>query len=162
MKLPKSKLKLTLLAAPVAFLGAVVLCGICQYLFHLPEQDNLGLVRLYAGFNWTFVILCAQILFLMPAIEEVIFRLPTRWIKHPAFAVGTSIAFVFAHYPDWALLAQKHEFVIRPLDNAFLGLFFFALVQCWLYRRTKAIWCPMLNHSIFNATNLILLFVLPK
>ena len=44
---------------------------------------------------------------------------------------------------------------------AFLALFFFGLAQCWLYAKTDRIWCPMLNHFLFNLTNLILLIVIP-
>ena len=47
-------------------------------------------------------------------------------------------------------------------DAAFLALFFFGLAQCWLYRKTDHIWCAILNHGLFNLTNLVLLFLLPQ
>ena len=34
--------------------------------------------------------------------------------------------------------------------------------QCWLYKKTGRLWCPVLNHALFNLTNLILLFILPE
>ena len=62
-----------------------------------------------------------------------------------------------------ALLFSAAHYIQQPFpDAAFLALFFFGLAQCWLYRKTGNIWCAMVNHGLFNATNLILLFVLPE
>ena len=47
-------------------------------------------------------------------------------------------------------------------NNAFIALFFFGMAQCWLYRKTDRLWAPMLNHALFNLTNLVLLFILPE
>ena len=63
----------------------------------------------------------------------------------------SSLLFSAAHY-----LAQPWP------DAAFLALFFFGAAQCWLYLKTGRIVCAMLNHALFNLTNLVLLFVLPK
>ena len=66
-------------------------------------------------------------------------------------ALVSSLAFSAAHY------------IFQPFpDAAFVALFFFGLAQCWLYCKTDRIWCPMLNHFLFNLTNLVLLFVLPQ
>ena len=51
----------------------------------------------------------------------------------------------------WSLLA---------LGIAFIALFFFGVAQCWLYRKTDRIWCPMLNHALFNLTNVVLLLTI--
>ena len=63
----------------------------------------------------------------------------------------SSLLFSAAHY-----LAQPWP------DAAFLALFFFGVVQCGLYQKTGRIVCAMLNHALFNLTNLVLLFVLPE
>ena len=61
-----------------------------------------------------------------------------------------------------ALFSAAH-YISQPFpDSAFIALFFFGLAQCWLYAKTDRIWCPMLNHTLFNLTNLVLMFVLPK
>ena len=61
-----------------------------------------------------------------------------------------------------ALFSAAH-YIAQPFpDAAFLALFFFGLAQCWLYRKTDRIWCAMLNHFLFNLTNLVLLFVVPE
>ena len=46
--------------------------------------------------------------------------------------------------------------------SSFIALFAFGLMQCELYRRTEALWCPMLQHMLFNATNIVLLFMFPS
>ena len=61
-----------------------------------------------------------------------------------------------------ALFAAAH-YIAQPWpDAAFLALFFFGLAQCGLYRKTGRLWCAMLNHALFNLTNLVLLFILPE
>ena len=178
-----SKLRLTLKAWPVITAATVGLCYLTQTVakwfgIELPDQANIELVKRYAGWNRTFILLCAQVIILMPAIEELIFRyllfkLPLRILHkrgggtpppqtfiltsgrgRPAtkfMAVFSSILFSAAHY-----LAQPWP------DAAFLALFFFGLAQCWLYRKTDRLWCAILNHGLFNLTNLVLLFVLPE
>ena len=149
-------LKFTLKAWPVIAIATIGLCYLTQTVakwfgIELPDQANIDLVRRYAGWNWTFILLCVQVLVLMPAIEELIFRLPTRWLRHPLAAAGSSVLFSAAHY------------IFQPWpDTAFIALFFFGLAQCWLYRKTGRLWCAMLNHGLFNLTNLVLLFILPE
>ena len=152
-------LKFTLKAWPVIALATIGLCYLTQLVagwcgIELKEQQNVDLIRQMAGWNWRFMLNCALVLVIMPMIEESIFRLPTRWLKpHPRqFALGAAILS--------ALFSAAHYFAQPWPDNAFLALFFFGLAQCWLYRKTN-IWCVMLNHGLFNATNLVLLFILP-
>ena len=184
-----SRLRLTLKAWPVIALATIGLCYLTQTVakwfgIELPDQANIELVKRYAGWNRTFIFLCAQVLVLMPAIEELIFRyclfrLPIKVgralrarrnhdsaetaplsdcgeagvLALPLLAAATvsSILFSAAHY-----LAQPWP------DAAFIALFFFGLAQCWLYRKTGHLWCAILNHGLFNLTNLVLLFILPE
>ena len=174
-----NNLKFTLKAWPVIAIATIGLCYLTQTVaklfgIELPDQANIELVKRYAGWNKTFILLCAQVLILMPAIEELIFRLllfklpTTKLVKFRRFtdspesliakpsitkltAVISSILFSAAHY-----LAQPWP------DAAFIALFFFGLAQCWLYKKTDRLWCAMLNHGLFNLTNLVLLFVLPE
>ena len=72
-------LKFTLKAWPVIALATIGLCYLTQTVakwfgIELPDQANIELVKRYAGWNRTFIFLCAQVLVLMPAIEELIFR----------------------------------------------------------------------------------------
>ena len=162
-----NNLKFTLKAWPVIAAATIGLCYLTQTVakgfgIELPDQANIEMVKKYLGFNRTFILLCAQVIVIMPALEELIFRgllfkLPRKLFDAKrktvviAFATGSSVLFSAAHY------------IVQPWpDAAFLALFFFGLAQCWLYRKTDRIWCAMLNHALFNLTNLILLFVLPE
>ena len=81
-------LRLTLKAWPLIALLTIGLCYLTQTVakgfgIELPDQANIELVKRYAGWNKTFILLCAQVIALMPAIEELIFRyllvkLPTK------------------------------------------------------------------------------------
>ena len=167
--------KLTLKAWPVIAAVTIGLCYLTQTIaksfgIELPDQANIELVKRYAGWNWNFAFLCAQVIIIMPTIEELIFRyllfkLPIRlagkhqWgsgvlaalTKTAPWAIFSSILFSAAHY-----LAQPWP------DAAFIALFFFGLAQCWLYKKTAHLWCAILNHGLFNLTNLVLLFILPE
>ena len=162
-----SSLKLTLKSWPLIALLTIGLCYLTQTVakgfgIELPDQANIEMVKKYLGFNRTFILLCAQVIVIMPALEELLFRgllfkLPRKLFDARrktvviAFAIVSSILFSAAHY------------IVQPWpDAAFLALFFFGLAQCWLYRKTDRIWCAMLNHALFNLTNLVLLFVLPE
>ena len=169
-----SSLKFTLKSWPVIAAATIGLCYLTQTVakwfgIELPDQANIELVKRYAGWNWTFAFLCLQILVLMPAVEELIFRwllwrLPARTLdgrlktedgrRISVTGIGAAVSsalFSAAHY-----LAQPWP------DAAFIALFFFGLAQCWLYRKTDRLWCTMLNHGLFNLTNLVLLFILPE
>ena len=168
--------KTTLKAWPAIAAATIGLCFLTQggaklFGIDLPDQQNVEIVRrwLMHAFDspknfGTCAFLLLQVLALLPAVEETIFRwllvrLPTRIAAkagrrkalEASLAVVSSALFSAAHY-----IAQPFP------DAAFIALFFFGLAQCWLYRKTDRIWCPMLNHFLFNLTNLVLLFVLPQ
>jgi len=157
----------------------------------LPDQANIDIVRRCAGWNWTFAFLCLQIIVLLPAVEELafrylLFRLPLRLAgktKEGSFLTsGEDAASPFQDECDqgrsgvlaacqktapWAILASAlfsaAHYIAQPWpDAAFVALFFFGLAQCWLYKKTDRLWCPILNHALFNLTNLVLLFIIPQ
>jgi len=158
------RLRTTLKAWPAIFVIAVALSFLTQQVaklfgIDLPDQAQVEFVRRYAGWNLTFAFIVVQVVLLLPVIEEVVFRwliwmLPSRLARlgrgSLPLAVVSSCIFMAVHY------------ISQPFpDSAFIALFFFGLAQCWLYRRTGWLWCAMLNHTLFNLTNLVLLFVLP-
>jgi membrane protease YdiL (CAAX protease family) len=158
----RAKIILTLKAWPVITLTTIALCFLTQqtaklFGIELPDQANLSIVRRMAGLNWNFALLVLQIIVILPICEELIFRLPLRAAKKRSaratwiFAAGLSALFSAAHY-----IAQPFP------DSAFVALFAFGLAQCRLYRKTDSIFCPILNHALFNLTNLILLFIVPE
>ena len=155
------KLKQTLKAWPAIAAATIGLCFLTKLVagwfgIDLPDQQNVGVARqlLLHAFDsgrhfFSAAFFLAQVVVLLPAIEELIFRLPTRWLRHPAWIVLFSALFSAVHY-----IAQPWP------DAAFIALFFFGLAQCWLYRKTERIWCPMLNHALFNLTNVVLLLII--
>lgn len=153
------KFKFTLKAWPVIALATIGLCYLTQLVagwcgIELKEQQNVDTIRKMLGFNAAFLFNCALVLVIMPLLEEIFFRLPTRWLKpFPVqFWLGATLLS--------ALFSAAHYFGQPWPDNAFLALFFFGLAQSWLYKKTN-IWCAALNHGLFNLTNLVLLFVVP-
>lgn len=175
----KTKLTTTIRLWPLIFLATIALSLLTQatakaFGIDLPEQDNIALVRRMAGWNMTFLFLVLQIVVLLPAAEEILFRwllwrLPLKISRAaqerivPACVVAavSSAIFSFAHYIDYAGWVRSGVFTLRSPDNAFLALFFFGMAQCWLYRKLSSLPSAMLNHALFNLTNLLLLFVIP-
>ena len=168
-------LKFTLKAWPVIAAATIGLCYLTQLVAKsfgivLPDQANIEIVKRYAGWNKTFILLCAQVLVLMPAVEELIFRyplfkLPAKWAGKREW--GSGILSALTKTAPWAIISSilfsAAHYIFQPFpDSAFLALFFFGLAQCWLYRKTDHLWCAILNHGLFNLTNLVLLFILPE
>ena len=180
-----NRLKFTFKAWPVIATATIGLCFLTQYVaelfgVELPDQQNVEVVHQWLAHAFdspkNFAVcasLIAQVLVLMPVAEELIFRFllfafPTRRlgkksetpatedILRPA-PLGWSLAVVSS-----ALFSAAH-YIAQPFpDAAFRALFLFGIAQCWLYAKTSRIWCAMLNHFLFNTTNLILLFVVPR
>ena len=175
-------LKQTIQAWPVIAAATIGLCFLTQSVaklfgIDLPDQQNVDTVRQWMLHAFdsprnfaTCAFLLVQVLLLLPMLEEAVFRwllfmLPVRLAgkgsvqpESPrpgalgyALAVAASVLFSAAHY-----IAQPFP------DSAFIALFFFGLAQCWLYKKTDRIWCAMLNHALFNLTNVVLLLVLPR
>ena len=172
-------LKTTLKAWPLIALITVALCYltglVAEFVFgvKLDNQASLEQVRAMitwmvrrlcsdAGWRWRFfkdiaslLWIIAWLVVIVPVLEEVVFRWLLWKLPKPKWpvisAVTSSVLFSAAHYIQmpWP-------------NNAFIALFFFGMAQCWLYKKTERLWSPMLNHSLFNMTNLVLLFILPE
>lgn len=167
----KNNLKFTLSKWPVITFITIALCFLTQCIaqaigIELPDQANIGQVRkilanAFADWRYflTSVYVVSMVLAVMPVLEEGVFRaflFRFRSKENPAAvvyfrAVASSVLFSAAHY------------IQQPFpDNAFLALFFFGLAQCWLYVKTGSVKYTILNHALFNLTNLVLLFLLPQ
>ena len=182
-----SRLRLTLKAWPVIALATIGLCYLTQTVagwfgIDLKEQETVRIMRDMGFYTWRtfresgfvelfrheasqkFLINIPLVLLLAPIFEEALFRgLLTRLVAGKDFVAGhigrrtmvcailSSILFSLAHY-----LQMPNK------NNAFIALFFLGLAQCWLYKKTDRLWCAILNHGLFNLTNLVLLFVLPE
>ena len=172
--------KTTLKAWPVIAAATIGLCFLTKAVagwfgIDLPDQQNVDTVRqwLVHAFDTpknfaTCAFLLAQVLVLLPVVEEFIFRylmfmLPSRIVSKRHAADGAPQYLGYAAMAMSSALFSAAHYIAQPFpDAAFLALFFFGLAQCWLYRKTDRIWCAMLNHFLFNLTNLVLLFVVPE
>jgi membrane protease YdiL (CAAX protease family) len=179
-------LRSTLKVWPVIAIATIGLNFATQWIaklfgIDLPDQEQMTTVKNFLPHAFdsvqhfkAVVKLLFQVILMAPALEEVLFRL-TGW-KLPSLALArgkcaaavtwtiaavSSVAFSAAHYVDYMTLSKGGEFKFLPLSSAFIALFFFGLAQCWLYMKTRRLWCPMLNHALFNITNLVLIFVVP-
>lgn len=165
------RLKFTLKAWPVIALATIGLCFFTQQAakfigIDLPDQQNVKIVRaiLFQSFEskahfLSSLFLVTQVVLLLPVVEEFIFRylllrLPAKF----APALSARLGFVCV---SSALFSAAH-YITQPFpDAAFIALFFFGIAQCRIYAKTERLWCPMLNHALFNLTNLILALTLP-
>ena len=174
----KSKLKFTLITWLVVTTLTIGLCFITNLfaeLFNIdiPKQANIETVRQLGVYTWdaivndgvinalgdrnvlSFLLNLVIALIIAPVFEEFIFRYLLWKLPNPRRmwigAMFSSILFSAAHY-----IAQPFP------DNAIFALFFFGMAQCWLYHKTDRIWCPMLNHCLFNLANVVLLFAFPN
>ena len=177
-------MKTTLKAWPVIAAATIGLCFATKTVaglfgVELPDQNQIVQVLnvLRHAFDNAKMFAAAafvvqQVVVLAPAFEEPIFRwllwgLPTkrglRGGRTAAWVVAavSSVAFSAVHYIDFQALARGEGFHLMPISDAFLALVFFGLAQCWLYLRTQRLWCPILNHCLFNLTNLVLVLVVP-
>lgn len=175
-----AKLRFVLKAWPGVFILTVALSFLTELVggwfgFQLENQTAVEIVRNARG--KFLAILIVQILIAAPIIEELIFRgllfrLPAKLTaaKLPrlktqiavAGAIQSAVLFSFIHYINMNVSAVTGAFSVdgfRALDNAFIALFFFGLAQCWIYFKTRHIWCAMLNHALFNLTNLIFVLI---
>ena len=159
----KTTLKTTLKAWPLITLATAALCFLTQGIaklfgIELPDQANLEIVRRAAGWNLNFALLVLQIVVILPIVEELIFRLPLKIAVRKKWRMPDTIVFASV----LSVLFSAARYIAQPFpDSAFIALFFFGMAQCYLYKKTSSIWAPVLNHTLFNLTNLVLLFVIP-
>ena len=169
----------TFKAWPVIALATIGLCYLTQTVagwfgVTLPDQQNIEVVRrcltqAFASSKHFGVaaFLVLQVVVLLPAVEELVFRgllfrLP-QWAWRKGLGVWRFGSFDYSIILFSSLLFSAAHYLAQPWpDAAFLALFFFGVAQCGLYQKTGCIVCAMLNHALFNLTNLVLLFVLPE
>lgn len=130
----------------------------------LPPQHSLDIILNARGLR--LALLLAYVVVLAPFAEEAVFRLLLfKWSlaalkavsRRPAPAAAVAVVAVVSS----ALFTATHYIEMPFPDNAFVTLFAFGLIMCWLYRKTGSIWCPILLHTLFNGANLAFAFAFP-
>jgi membrane protease YdiL (CAAX protease family) len=114
---------------------------------HPPAEQEAVELFSKAQSNLSIVYLIFFAVILAPVAEEFIFR----GILYPFIKqLG---------YPKLSLLGVSLAFAsIHGSLVIVLPLFVFALAQTWLYEKTDCLLAPMITHSVFNLTNLVVMF----
>jgi len=114
-----------------------------------PTEDEVA-VRLLSESKswWTSAYLGVFAVVIAPVAEEFIFR-------------GMLFPFVWRlGFPGLARFGVSALFALIHADAAtFVPLFVFALALTWLYEKTDNLLAPITAHALFNAGNLVLLWV---
>jgi len=120
-----------------------------QHLGFKPEEQVAVQVLRTAATHPDRIKLAIVTILLAPVAEEILFRgilfTGVRQLGFPRLAFwGTGLVFAFVHF------------------NAvsFFPLFVFALVLAWIYTRTGNLCAPIAAHSMFNALNFAMLFLI--
>ncbi len=174
----KNDIKTTLKAWPVIALATIGLCFLTQKTaellgFPLPDQQHVDVVRkcLLSMFSskksfYTCLFLLAQVLFILPFLEELLFRwlifkFPIRKLSKSKLASKTKKCAVVLSIISSVLFSAAH-YITQPFpDAAFVALFYFGLAQSYLYMKTDRLLCIFLNHMLFNLTNVVLVLIVP-
>ena len=178
-----SSLKKTIIAWPFIFGIVILSCWLTEFVakkfgIDLPAQQSIAYLRNARG--WELAKLIFIVAVAAPVVEEFIFRfllykVPRKCgelilpkivyilILYPIMvAILSSALFSAAHYYDVMKLVKTGNLVFTGWNNAFIALFLFGMAQCWLYKTTSWLWSPILNHALFNLTNVALLFTFPE
>ena len=179
-----SSLKKTIFAWPFIFGMTILACWLTQvaakqfFGIDLPSQSSVAIVKNARGLQLAKLIFMVAVL--APVCEELIFRFLLYKVPRKAgelllpkivyimilfpvvAAVLSSALFSMAHYVDLMKLFKAGKLVFLGWNNAFAALLLFGMAQCWLYKSTGWLWAPILNHSLFNLTNIALIFIFPE
>lgn len=139
------------LALPLMWLLQFLSVAILTKLGHPPEKEAAVAMFLGAKTIWAQGYFALFAVVIAPMAEEFFFR---------------GLLFPFLKQMGWtktAWFGVSFLFALIHLGAAvFVPLFVFALMLTWLYNKTNCLLASMFVHSLFNLTNLILLFLAAK
>jgi uncharacterized protein len=119
-----------------------------------PEQVAVKQIKTAATSNYLLTVLVFSVIFLVPVIEELLFRgFFQNWLKKfmgrwNAVAL-TSVVFAIFHFAPAQGMGNIELIVSLFVLSCFLG---------FIYERQKSIWAPISLHAIFNSFSLLLIF----
>ena len=121
-----------------------------ELLNHVAKpQEQQAVQTLRQTVSWTYrLLLGALTVLVVPAAEEMLFRgLLYPWIKKAGF-------------PKLAFWGSSLLFALIHLNlMTFLPLFVLALILTALYEKTNNLLAPITAHTLFNAVNLVMLYI---
>ena len=144
---------------PLLALSGIVGHWIARGLGTVPQDriahNTLQLIAQNMGDEWNWVLIAAIVL-LVPVVEELIYRVyfqsaflrlvRSRWVA----VFLTSAVFIIAH---WTVLPAGGKHALAPL-------FALSVALGAAYERTGRLGVPIVMHAAFNATNVVLAFVI--
>lgn len=169
---------ITLLAWPMITFVTIGLCNLTMIVAQafgitLAEQATLEMIKGLKGLRLAWIIF--NVVVFAPFFEEYLFRglfwrlplaLLTRigLVRRSGAVRATAIILALV---SSTLFSAAHYLIgdAKFPDNAFIALGAFGLMQCALYAKTRQgawPWSVILNHALFNAVNLVLLFYAPN
>jgi membrane protease YdiL (CAAX protease family) len=135
------------LSLPV-FWGLQYLCTyLLTLLGHPPDNEKAVDIFLNMKTGWERGYFALFAIVLAPVAEEFIFR-------------GVLYPFIKQlGWPRLAFIGVSALFALIHFDRAdFIPLFALALLLTWLYEKTDCLLASITAHSLFNATNMVLLY----
>jgi len=136
---------------PVGWVLQTVSVLVLKVLSQKPTEQAavqaLGTVNTWL--EWVFML--TMVIVLVPIVEEILFR----GILYPLVKQ--------AGYPKVALWGVSLFFAAMHFNVViFVPLFVLALLLTWLYERTDNLLAPIAAHSLFNALNFALYYIIEK
>jgi membrane protease YdiL (CAAX protease family) len=139
------------LALPVVLLLQSLCVTMLTHFGHPPDNQRAVEMFLAAKTVWARSYFAFFAIVLAPVAEEFIFRgVLYPFIKQQGWPraafIGVSALFAFIHF-----------------DAAtFIPLFALALVLTWIYEKTDCLLASITAHSLFNTTNVVVLYFMPQ
>lgn len=123
-----------------------------------PEQVAVKQIKTASTSTPLLVILVLCVIFVVPMIEELLFRgFLQNWLKKfmgqwKAVAL-TSFIFALFHFSPSQGMGNIELLISLFVLSCFLG---------FVYERQKSLWAPICLHAIFNAVSIMLIFYVEK
>lgn len=134
---------------PLLWFATFVWQWLLKILGHPPDFQLAVKLALGMRNPWTLTGFFMLAVFLVPFVEEMIFR-------------GMLLPLLVRRVGSWAgVAASALVFAVLHMDSGtFLALFILAIALSLAYARTGSLWVPIGMHMLFNGANLLLLLAL--
>lgn len=123
-----------------------------------PEQVAVKQIKFASTSTPLLVVLIACVIFIVPFVEEVLFRgFFQNWLKkfmnQWKAIIFTSLIFALFHFSFSQGMGNIELLISLFVLSCFLG---------FIYERQKSLWAPISLHAIFNAVSIMLIFFVEK
>lgn len=123
-----------------------------------PQQVAVNQIKNASTSTSLLVVLILCVIFIVPMIEELLFRgFLQNWLKK---FVSSGKAIIFTSF----IFALFHFASAQGMGNIelIISLFVLSCFLGYIYERQKSLWAPISMHAIFNAISILLIFYADK